>query len=88
MVELLKQPQYVPMLTEEQTMILWAATNGFLDEVPVTAIRSYENEFIAFMRNKYAPVVKMLREKKELSDDVVAGLKKAAEEFKGLFSAK
>ncbi len=88
MVELLKQPQYVPMPTEEQTMIIWAATNGFLDEVPVPAIRRYESEFITFMRNKYAPVVKLLREKKELTEEVVAGLKKAGEEFKAMFSAK
>jgi F-type H+-transporting ATPase subunit alpha len=88
MVELLKQPQYAPMPAEEQTMIIWAATNGFLDEVPVDAIRGYETEFIAFMRNKYVPVVKLLREKKELTDEVVAGLKKASEEFKSLFSAK
>ena len=88
MVELLKQPQYAPMPIEEQTMVIWVATNGYLDEVPVDAIRRYESEFIAFVRNKYAPVVKTLRERKELNEEVVSGLKKAADEFKGLFSAK
>src|ERR1035437_6055573 len=87
-VELLKQPQYAPMPIEEQTMVIWVATNGYLDEVPVEAIRRYESEFIAFVRNKYALVVKTLRERKELNDEVVSGLKKAADEFKGLFSAK
>ena len=88
MVELLKQPQYTPMPIEEQTMVIWVATNGYLDEIPVDAIRRYESEFIAFIRNKYPRVVKTLRERKELSDEVVSGLKKAADEFKGLFSAK
>ena len=88
MVELLKQPQFMPMPIEEQTMVIWVATNGYIDDVPVDAIRRFENEFIAFIRNKYPQVVKLLRERKELSDDVVSGLKKAADEFKGLFSAK
>ena len=88
MVELLKQPQFQPMSIEDQTMAIWVATNGYIDDVPVEAIRRFESEFLAFMRNKYASVVKTLRERKELTDDVVAGLKKAAGEFKGLFSAK
>ena len=88
MVELLKQPQYAPMPVEEQTMVIWVATNGYLDEIPVDAIRRYESEFIAFIRNKYPRVVKTLRERKELSDEVVSGLKKAADEFKSLFAMK
>ena len=88
MVELLKQPQYQPMPIEEQTMVIWAATNGYLDEIPVDAIRRYESEFIAFIRNKYPVVVKTLREGKELSDEVASGLKKAADEFKLLFTSK
>jgi F-type H+-transporting ATPase subunit alpha len=88
MVELLKQPQYAPMPIEEQTMVIWAATNGYLDEMPVDAIRQYEREFISFVRNKYPKVVKTLRERKELNDEVVSGLKKAADEFKLLFASK
>jgi F-type H+-transporting ATPase subunit alpha len=88
MVELLKQPQYAPMPVEEQTMVLWVATNGYLDEMPVDAIRRYESEFIAFIRNKYPRVVKALREQKELSDEVVSGLKKAADQFKSLFASE
>jgi F-type H+/Na+-transporting ATPase subunit alpha len=88
MVELLKQPQYVPMPVEEQTMVIWVGTNGYLDEIPVDAIRRYESEFIAFIRNKYPQVGKTLRERKEFNEEVVSGLKKAADEFKGLFAAK
>jgi len=88
MVELLKQPQYSPMPIEEQTAIIWAATNGYVDEVSADAIRRYESEFLTFLKTKYAAALKALRDKKELNDDVTAGLKKAADEFKGIFSAK
>ena len=88
MVELLKQPQYQPMTNEDQVSILWAATNGYLDRVAITAIRKYETEFLQFLKSKYAATVDQLRTKKELTDEVVAGLKKAAEEFKGLFSGQ
>jgi F-type H+/Na+-transporting ATPase subunit alpha len=88
MVELLKQPQYQPMSVEDQVAVIWAATNGYLDAVPVTAIRQYEIEFLQFLKSKYVTVVSGLRDRKELTDEIVAGLKKAAEEFKGLFSVK
>ncbi|MGD0060452.1 MAG: F0F1 ATP synthase subunit alpha [Verrucomicrobiia bacterium] len=88
MVELLKQPQYQPMTAEDQVAVIWAATNGFLDGVPVSAIHKYEVEFLQFLKSKYATVVSGLRDRKELTEEIVAGLKKAADEFKGLFSAK
>jgi F-type H+/Na+-transporting ATPase subunit alpha len=88
MVELLKQPQYQPMTTEDQVAVIWVATNGFLDEVPVSAIRKYEVEFLQFLKSKYSTVVTGLRDRKELTEEITSGLKKAAEEFKGLFSAK
>ena len=88
MVELLKQPQYQPMTTEDQVAVIWAATNGYLDAIPVSAIRKYEVEFLQFLKGKYANVVTGLRDRKELTEEIVSGLKKAAEEFKGLFSAK
>ena len=87
MVELLKQPQYQPMTSEDQVAVIWVATNGFLDSVPVSAIRKYEVEFLQFLKSKYSGTVTALRDRKELTEEVVSGLKKAAEEFKGLFSA-
>ena len=88
MVELLKQPQYQPMTSEDQVAVIWAATNGYLDSIPVSAIRKYEVEFLQFLKSKYANVVTGLRDRKELTEEIVSRLKKAAEEFKGLFSAK
>jgi F-type H+-transporting ATPase subunit alpha len=88
MVELLKQPQYQPMTTEEQTMVIWAATNGFADDVPVARIRAFEQEFLTHMRTRHAAVVSALREQKELTPEITDALKKGAEEFKTLFAAK
>jgi F-type H+-transporting ATPase subunit alpha len=88
MVELLKQPQYTPIPVEEQTMIIWVAANGYLDDVPLPRVRAFEQEFYTFMRNRYPEVGKLLREKKDLTEDAVSGLKKAAGEFKSLFGAK
>src|SRR5271170_7729594 len=88
MVELLKQPQYQPMSMEDQVAVIWVATNGYLDGVAVSAIRQYETEFLQFLKSKYTNVVTALRNGKELTEEVVTGLKKAAEEFKGLFSVK
>jgi F-type H+-transporting ATPase subunit alpha len=88
MVELLKQPQYQPMAAEDQVAVIWVATNGYLDALPVSAIRKYEVEFLQFLKSKYATVVSGLRDRKELTEEIVTGLKKAADEFKGLFSAK
>src|SRR5271170_957798 len=88
MVELLKQPQYQPMSMEDQVAVIWVATNGYLDGIPVSAIRQYEVEFLQFLKSKYSNVVTGLRDRKELTEEIAAGLKKAAEEFKGLFSVK
>ena len=88
MVELLKQPQYQPMSAEDQVAVIWVATNGYLDGIPVPAIRQYEVEFLQFLKSKYSNVVTGLRDRKELTEEIVSGLKKAADEFKGLFSAK
>jgi F-type H+-transporting ATPase subunit alpha len=93
LVELLKQPQYAPMPVEEQTMIIWVGSSGkmgegYLDNLPVESVRRFESEFLAFMRNKYPQTGKMLREKRELTDEIVAQLKKATDEFKAMFVAK
>jgi F-type H+-transporting ATPase subunit alpha len=88
MVELLKQPQYQPMATEDQVAVIWAATNGYLDNVSIPNIRRYETELLQFLKTKYGSTVEALRTKKELTDEIVEGLKKAAGEFQSLFGDK
>ncbi len=79
--EILKQPQYQPMPFEEQVVTLYAVTNGYLDKVDVKDVRDWEDKFLVYMRSSGAKVLDLLREKKELNEEVVAGLKERIEAF-------
>lgn len=82
MVELLKQDQYVPLPVEDQIMVLFAGTQGYLDDIPVEAIKKFESEFLGFIRDKKADVRNELKEKKAIDDEMRAKLISAIEEFK------
>src|SRR5690242_12662392 len=84
-VEVLKQPQYSPMRVEQQVMIIYAVTNGHLDEVPVNRIREWERQFHEFMAARFAQVGEKLRTEKVLSKETEAELKKGIEAFKATF---
>ena len=81
-IEVLKQGQYEPMAVEHQVAILYALLNSHLDDVAVEEIRGWENEFHKFLDTQAKDVIELIKEKKELSDEVVAGLEKAIKEFK------
>ncbi|WP_025133966.1 F0F1 ATP synthase subunit alpha [Leucobacter sp. PH1c] len=82
--ELLKQPQYTPYPVEEQTVSIWAGTNGFLDEVPVEDILRFEREFLDFLgRNSEA--LTTLRSTNVLDDATVAEITAQIEKFKSEF---
>jgi F-type H+/Na+-transporting ATPase subunit alpha len=85
LVEVMKQGQFVPQPVEKQVAILYAATNGSLDPLPVAALQRYERELHAFLDAKHANLLKLLREKKELTDDVKAKLDAALADFGKLF---
>ncbi len=87
LVELLKQPQYQPMNAQEQVASLYAGTRGYMDDVPVDAVRKFETEMIEFLRNSKADVLKDIAEKKQLDADIEGRLKAAIEEFKKGFRA-
>ncbi len=87
LVEILKQGQYVPQPIEKQVVLLWAAINGHLDEIQVSALGRWEKEFHAFLDAKHASTLEMLSTKKKLDDDVVAALKKAVALFNEGFLA-
>jgi len=87
MVELLKQGQYVPMKMVDQVMVLFAATQGFIDDIPVEAVKKFEEEFLRYMSDRKADIKKELEEKKALDDDLKAKLKTAVEDFKKGFQA-
>ena len=84
-VETLKQPQYVPMAVEEQVMMIYVATNGFLDDLAIPVIRKFETGFYEFMKDKYPDVGLEIRRTGKLTDENVETLKKAVTEYKGEF---
>src|SRR5690554_4296397 len=87
-VEVLKQPQYAPMPVEHQVMILYAVTNGYLDEVPVERIRAWEAGFHDFMRDRYPQVGEAIRTTKDLSEETEQQLVTAIREYSETFAAR
>jgi F-type H+-transporting ATPase subunit alpha len=87
MVELLKQDQYVPMPFEDQVILIFAGTQGFLDDVPVEAIKSFEDGFLKYIQAKKQDMRTEVREKKVLDDALRAKITEAVTEFKKTFQA-
>ena len=83
--EILKQPQYKPMPVQYQVIIIFAATNKYLLDVPVEDITRFETEFFEFLDTKYPEIPNSIAEEKQISEETDAALKKAVEEFKGQF---
>jgi F-type H+-transporting ATPase subunit alpha len=86
-VEVLKQPQYAPMPVEHQVMIIYAVTNGYLDDVPVDQIRKWEHGFHEFMRQRRAEIGNAIRSSKVIGDQEQP-LIAAIEEFKQTFASE
>ena len=82
LVELLKQPQYQPMPVEEQVASMYAATRGFMDDVPVDQIRRFEGELLSYLRDVKKDVLTAIKDKKVIDDAVETELKAAIEAFK------
>src|SRR6185437_9424086 len=80
--EVFKQPQYQPMPVEQQVMVMWAVNNGYLDDVPVAKIRSFESAFLRFMTSTHPEVGEAIANDKVLSDATTAALKSGIAEFK------
>jgi F-type H+/Na+-transporting ATPase subunit alpha len=85
LVELLKQGQYQPLPVEKQILIIYAGTNGFVDDLPVTALKKYEQELYSFIEGRHPDIFADILKKRELDGDLRAKLTKALEEFKGIF---
>ena len=80
--EILKQGQYVPVPLEQQVMIIYAAINGYMDDVPVEKVSGFETGFHQFMQASHPDIAKRVAESKDIPDDVAESLDKAIEEFK------
>jgi len=88
LVEILKQDQYQPLPMEKQVVIIFAATNGYLDRYPVSECRRYEKELYAFLDARYAALLKELAEKKDLKGEPTEKLKAALAEFAEVFQVR
>jgi F-type H+-transporting ATPase subunit alpha len=80
--ELLKQPQYSPVSFEHEVEILFAAVNGFLDDVPVDKVRAFETALYGYMDSSHPEINDEIKEKMILSDDLMAKLREAITDFK------
>ena len=85
MVEILKQKQYEPLAVEKQVLVLFAATNGFFDDVPLPSIGHFERELLVFVEGKHHQLLKDIATQRELSDDLKRRMTAAVEEFKQVF---
>lgn len=87
LVELLKQPQYQPMPTQEQVVSMYAATRGFMDDVPVASVQAFERDFLDFIRGAKSDILDDIVVRKVLDADLEARLKDAILEFKKGYNA-
>jgi F-type H+-transporting ATPase subunit alpha len=81
MVELLKQPQYVPLHVADQVIAIYAGTKGFFDKVPVNRVQAVEKELHEFIRTEHADMRDKLIAKAELTEEIEALLRKALDAF-------
>ena len=87
LVELLKQPQYRPLPTEEQVASMYAATRGFMDDVPVASIQAFEGDLLDFLRSAKSDILTDIKTRKALDADLEGRLKDAILEFKKSYKA-
>ena len=80
--EILKQKQYRPMEVENQVLIIWAATKGYVDDVEVEDLERFETELFEFMANSNPATMQNLRDKKKIDDAITAELEEAIGDFK------
>ncbi|HEX3939880.1 MAG TPA: F0F1 ATP synthase subunit alpha [Acidobacteriaceae bacterium] len=86
--EVLKQPQFSPLSTAKEIAIIFAGTNGILDDLKVEEIRSFEDGLYGYLDSAHSDVLRDITEKKALDDDLKARLKSALEDYKKNFTAE
>jgi F-type H+/Na+-transporting ATPase subunit alpha len=87
-VEVLKQPQYRPMSVEQQVAVIFAVTNGLIDQVPVNRVRQWEEGFLDFLAVQRTEILDGIREQKALSDELDAQLRQAVSDYTARFEAE
>ena len=87
LMEILKQPQYAPVATEDQVIVLYAGVNRMLDKIAVSDVQRWEKEFLTYMHDMHPSVPHAIRDTKMLDDETEAALKGAIEQFNETFAA-
>ena len=88
MVEVLKQPPYSPLPVENQVVLIYAGSHGYLDDIPASAVNKFEAELYPYIEAKYPDIFEQIRSKKSVEKDIEEKLEKALSEFKATFSAE
>jgi F-type H+-transporting ATPase subunit alpha len=86
--ELLKQGQYSPLPMEKQVLLIFAGTNGFVDDLPVESLKQFEEDLYRFVENGHPAILTDLREKKAIDDTLKASIQEMLKEFKTRFAAE
>lgn len=87
LVEVLKQKQYVPMDIEKQVVVIYTASKGYLDEIPLNLIAKYEAEFLSEMENLHKDILDDIKTKKELTVDIISRLNKVIGDYTDRFKS-
>ncbi|MBI3946010.1 MAG: F0F1 ATP synthase subunit alpha, partial [Armatimonadetes bacterium] len=85
LVEILKQPQYQPMPVAEQVVVIWAATNGYTDDLPLEQVRRFEEGLLTFVRDRYHDVIHQITREGEISGETRREMEQAVREFRASF---
>ena len=85
LVELLKQDQYVPLPVEKQVVLVYAGTKGYVDKLSLDSLKDFERELFRMLDEKYPSLLTSIRDKRELTTEIEAELKKALTEFSSKF---
>ncbi len=88
LVEILKQGQYAPIPVERQVAIIFAGTNGYLDTIPVSEIRSFELELYSYLESRAPEILRGIAEKKTLDDELKGKMNTAIKSFATEFAAR
>ena len=87
LVEVLKQGQYQPMPVEKQVFIIYAGTNGFIDQVDPENLQRYQSELFEFVEAKHPDLLPAIVEKRQIDDDIKAQMETVLQEFNQGFEA-
>ena len=82
----MKQPQFSPLKMEEQVCVIYAGVNGYLDPIPVSRVRAFEDGLLGVLRSQHADVLNEIRDARDLSDSTTAKLKGVVEAFAHTFA--